>query len=83
MGGCYFFIGCTFLFWRIWITKSLFVICIQSIKKGNFLATYDSLAYKHADVVIVDINLDVEKKSEDNRVLNDYDVDLTGFKSAI
>ena len=55
----------------------------ESIKKGNFIATYDSLAYKHADVVIVDINLDVKKISEDNRVLNDFDVDLTGFKSAI
>lgn len=55
----------------------------NSIKKGNFLATYDSLAYKYADVVIVDINLDVEKMSEDSGVLNDYNVDLTGFKSAI
>ena len=55
----------------------------ESIKKGNFFATYDSLAYKYADVVIVDINLDVEKISEDSGVLNDYNVDLTGFKSAI
>jgi nucleotide sugar dehydrogenase len=55
----------------------------ESIKKGNFLATYDSLVYKYADVVIVDINLDVEKISEDSGVLNDYNVDLTGFKSAI
>ena len=29
--------------------------------KGNFLATYDSLAYQYADVIIVDINLDVQK----------------------
>ena len=33
-------IGCTFLFWRIWITKSLFVACIQSIKKGNYLPIF-------------------------------------------
>ena len=33
----------------------------KSIKKGNFLATYDPTAYQFADVVIVDINLDVEK----------------------
>ena len=31
--------------------------------KGNFLATYDPVAYQYADVVIVDINLDVQKKS--------------------
>ena len=55
----------------------------KSIKKGNFLATYDPTAYQFADVVIVDINLDVEKISESNRVLNDFNVDLTGFKSAI
>ena len=29
--------------------------------KGNFLATYDPLAYQYADVIIVDINLDVQK----------------------
>lgn len=55
----------------------------ETIKKGNFLATYDSTAYKFADVVIVDINLDVEKISEDNKVLRDFNVDLTGFKLAI
>jgi len=31
--------------------------------KGNFLATYDPLAYQYADVIIVDINLDVQKLS--------------------
>ena len=29
--------------------------------KGNFLATYDPVAYQYADVIIVDINLDVQK----------------------
>ena len=28
-------------------------------EKGNLLATYDPVAYNYADVVIVDINLDV------------------------
>ena len=51
--------------------------------KGNFLATHDPIAYTHADVVIVDINLDVQKKSEENFVLQDFDVDLSGFKAAI
>lgn len=47
---------------------------------GNLYATYDSVAYKYADVIVVDINLDVIK-SADN--FDDYTVDLTGFKTAI
>ncbi len=52
-------------------------------EKGNLLATYDPLAYKYADVVIVDINLDVQKNSSNDAVLKDFDVNLNGFKSAI
>jgi nucleotide sugar dehydrogenase len=52
-------------------------------EKGNFLATYDQLAYTYADVVIVDINLDVQKKSNEKGGLRDFDVNLDGFKSAI
>jgi len=51
--------------------------------KGNFLATYDSYAYKIADVIIVDINLDVQKKSDNQNKLLDFDVDLSAFKKAI
>jgi len=51
--------------------------------KGNFLATYDPVAYKYADVVIVDINLDVQKQSHENGGLKDFDVNLNGFKAAI
>ena len=52
-------------------------------KKNNFLATYDNYAYSLADVIIVDINLDVSKKSDDLKNLISYDVDLTPFKKAI
>jgi len=52
-------------------------------EKGNFLATYDSVAYQYADVIIVDINLDVQKESYDAGGLKDFDVNLNGFKSAI
>lgn len=52
-------------------------------EKGNFLATYDPLAYKYADVIIVDINLDVQKISCEKGVLKDFDVNLEGFKFAI
>lgn len=51
--------------------------------KGNFLATYDSLAYQYADVIIVDINLDVQKQSHEKGELKDFDVSMEGFKSAI
>jgi len=52
-------------------------------EKGNLLATYDPLAYAYADVIIVDINLDVQKSSSQDGVLEDFNVDLSGFKSAI
>jgi UDP-N-acetyl-D-glucosamine dehydrogenase len=51
--------------------------------KGNFLATYDSAAYKYADVIIVDINLDVQKESYEKGGLKAFDVNLNGFKAAI
>ncbi len=51
--------------------------------KRNFFATYDSMAYKYADVIIIDINLDVQKESNEAGVLKDFDVNLNGFKSAI
>lgn len=49
----------------------------QAMAKGNFLATYDPYAYSKADVIIIDINLDVQKAIED------YEVDLTPFKKAV
>ena len=55
----------------------------NSKEKANFLATYDPVAYKYADVIIVDINLDVQKFSDKHGVLKEFDVDLSGFKTAI
>lgn len=52
-------------------------------QKGNLLATYDSHAYTKADVIIVDINLDVAKESDFQGELIDFNVDLTTFKKAI
>jgi hypothetical protein len=34
------FIGLLFLFWRLWITKDLFLSCIKAIKQGNYLAIF-------------------------------------------
>ena len=52
-------------------------------EKANFYATYDPYAYSKANVIIVDINLDVAKNSDFNGELKDFNVDLTPFKKAI
>ena len=55
----------------------------NSISKGNLYATTDPTAFSMADVIIVDVNLDVGKKADEDYSLKDYDVDLTNFKEAI
>jgi nucleotide sugar dehydrogenase len=55
----------------------------NSRRKNNYYASYDPYAYSRADVVIVDINLDVQKKSSPKNDLESYSVDLAAFKSAI
>ena len=52
-------------------------------EKNNFYATFDSYAYSKADFVIVDINLDVQKTTNFDGDLLNYNVDLTNFKKAI
>jgi nucleotide sugar dehydrogenase len=52
-------------------------------RRGNFYATVDTAAYAAADVIIVDINLDVNKTSNEKYALAAYDVDLLPFKAAI
>tara|TARA_B100000900_G_scaffold168148_1_gene142849 strand:- start:2916 stop:4409 length:1494 start_codon:yes stop_codon:yes gene_type:complete len=55
----------------------------KAIQKENFYATYDPCVFEHADVVIVDINLDVQKESNKDYSLASFDVDMSGFKAAI
>ncbi len=55
----------------------------NALKKGNLHATFDSYAYTKADIIVVDINLDVQKKSNEWKDLESFDVDLTGFKKAM
>lgn len=55
----------------------------QAREKKNLYATCDAYAYSKADIVIVDINLDVKKQSNGNGHLQDYTVDLAPFKKAI
>ncbi len=55
----------------------------RSRVKKNFYATYDAYAYSKADVVIVDINLDVQKKSNSINELQGYDVNIEPFTNAM
>lgn len=55
----------------------------KALEKGNFYATFDPFVFSYADIVIVDINLDVEKISKIDYSLEDFDVNLDGFKAAI
>jgi len=55
----------------------------NSKSKKNLYATWDPYAYSKADTIIVDINLDVDKKSSKWKDLEGYNVDLTNFKKAI
>ena len=52
-------------------------------EQNNLYATYDPFAYSLADIIIVDINLDVQKRSDSQSNLLDFDVDLSGFSKAI
>jgi len=49
----------------------------------NFYATFDESSYSYADVIIIDINLDVQKYSKKDYSLDSYNVDLSGFQRAI
>ncbi|MFZ9388912.1 MAG: nucleotide sugar dehydrogenase [Chitinophagaceae bacterium] len=55
----------------------------NSREKNNYYATIDPYAYSKADVVIVDINLDVKKVSGPGHELEGYSVDLDPFRKAI
>jgi nucleotide sugar dehydrogenase len=55
----------------------------NALKKKNYYATFDAYAYSKADVVVVDINLDVKKQSSAKNDPGDYSVDLAPFKKAI
>ncbi len=63
--------------------KQINVFFNKAKEKNNFFATFDEYAYEKADVVIVDINLDVQKENNEDNVLVGYDVSLSGFKKGI
>jgi nucleotide sugar dehydrogenase len=51
--------------------------------RGNFFATVDPGAFSAAEVVIVDINLDVRKESSAQGALAGFHVDMEPFRAAI
>ena len=55
----------------------------NSRAKGNFYATADPVAFEFADLIIVDVNLDVDKSSNDDFSLNSFCVNLENFRNAI
>tara|TARA_Y100001970_G_scaffold51317_1_gene64956 strand:+ start:38930 stop:40360 length:1431 start_codon:yes stop_codon:yes gene_type:complete len=55
----------------------------KTLKRKNFFATTEIDAYKYADTIIVDINLDVEKNNDYSGELIDYSIELSSFKNAI
>ena len=55
----------------------------SAMEKGSLYATHDPIAFSHADVIIVDINLDVTKRKDEFGNLESYDVPMEGFKAAI
>ncbi|MDB3985979.1 nucleotide sugar dehydrogenase [Pseudomonadales bacterium] len=54
-----------------------------SKRKNNFLATADERAFELADVIVVDVNLDVEKLNDSHGVLTDFKVVMGPFENAI
>ena len=52
-------------------------------RQQNFYATYDSSVFSYANVIIVDINLDVTKVKDESGNIESYDVPLAGFRKAI
>lgn len=52
-------------------------------RKKNYYASFDRYAYSKADVIVVDINLDVKKETKPGDHQQEYNVDLAPFKKAI
>lgn len=52
-------------------------------RNNRFYATHDPYAYSQADVIVVDVNLDVAKKTTVWRDTEGYEVDLSSFRAAI
>ena len=63
--------------------KKIYEYFNNSIEKKTFYATTDIYAYSKADIIVVDINLDVIKKLNSKKQSDFYEVNLKPFKLAI
>lgn len=81
-------------FWRIAsINEGIFPIVssdqnverlfLDARNQHRLIATHDTYAYKVADIVVVDVNLDVTKSFNSTGEISDYKVELDGFHKAI
>src|SRR5258706_5556257 len=52
-------------------------------EEKNLYATFDPYAYSKANVIVIDINLDVKKQPADKDNAQEYDVDLNSFSKAL
>jgi len=55
----------------------------QSYEKNKLIATYSEYAFKKADYIIVDINLDVDKVNNQDKKIISYNAKLDNFKESI
>ena len=55
----------------------------NALKKGNLIASTDISYYSKASVVIVDINLDVQKTQKSDFSIDTFEVNLEPFKNGI
>lgn len=61
--------------------RQLSSVFTKAFKSGNILATTDKYAYRLADIIIIDINLGVEKHSQGD--MKKADVNFTNFIFAV
>lgn len=52
-------------------------------ERKNFFATHHEEAFAFADVIVIDINLDVTKVKDEKGRLEAYDVPMDGFRDAV
>jgi nucleotide sugar dehydrogenase len=55
----------------------------NALERKNFKATSDSSYFNQADVIIVDVNLDVDKKSDSSNSLMSFHINMSPFQEAI
>ena len=55
----------------------------NAMYKGNIFATFDEYAYSLADIIIIDIGLDVQINYTGKKKVLDYDADMSAFENSM